>query len=416
MMSFAQFGNDLYTGKRSMNIVGRQKLFYAVSGVILVLAAIGIFGTGLNFGLEFRGGSELRVSGLSTTQNFEAKAKEAMSEATGGAENLVVTTIGSDTIRIQTEKLNETQTNAAQRTLAKDFGVPESQVSANFIGASWGKDVTNKAISALIWFLVLVSIVLGIYFRTWKMALSALVALLHDLIITVGIYALFKFEITPASMIGFLTILGYSLYDTVVVFDKVRENTRAAQASGRQTYSQAANMAVNQTLVRSINTSVVALLPVGAILVIGFTYLGPGTLLDLSLALFVGIAAGTYSSVFIATPLLADLREREPGMKDLAKRARKYQEKLAHGRRVSDTGLVLDDDGNVSTDSGGAGQAPPAAASSPADAQPAEATSGVNGEEAAQSSDEVPHGGRQLHPYARTGPRGQPKRSSKSRR
>ena len=153
---------------------------------------------------------------------------------------------------------------------------------------------------------------MAIYFRTWKMAVAGLVALLHDLFITVGIYALAGFEVSPATMIGFLTILGYSLYDTVVVFDKVRENTTEALGNGRMTYAQAANLAVNQTLVRSINTTVVALLPIAALMVIGFLFLGPGTLLDLSLALFVGIAVGAYSSIFIATPLLVHLRSREP--------------------------------------------------------------------------------------------------------
>ena len=158
---------------------------------------------------------------------------------------------------------------------------------------------------------------MALYFRTWKMAVSGLVALLHDLVITVGIYALFGFEITPSSMIGFLTILGYSLYDTVVVFDKVRENTAEAFRTKRMTYSAAANLAVNQTLVRSINTTVVALLPIAAVLVVGFTLLGPGTLLDLSLALFIGIAVGAYSSIFIATPLLVDLRRNEPAVREL---------------------------------------------------------------------------------------------------
>ncbi|WP_343968252.1 protein translocase subunit SecF, partial [Oryzihumus leptocrescens] len=324
MTSFAQFGNDLYTGKRSIDFVGRQKTWYAISGVILVLALVGIFARGLNLGLEFRGGSELRVSGVSTTQGYEAKAKDALGGLNQGAD-VVVTKLGSDSVRVQTEKLSDTQTEDARANLAKAFGVDENKISASFIGASWGASVSQKAITALIWFLVLVALTMALYFRTWKMSAAGLIALVHDLVITVGIYALFGFEITPASMIGFLTILGYSLYDTVVVFDKVRENTGQAVANGRMSYSQAANRAVNQTLVRSINTSVVALLPVAAILVIGSVLLGPGVLVDLSLALFVGIAAGTYSSIFIATPLLADLREREPAMKDLAKRAKRYQ-------------------------------------------------------------------------------------------
>ena len=235
---------------------------------------------------------------------------------------MVVTKLGTSTVRVQTEKLSADETEAGKAKLAKAFGVPEESITSSFVGASWGSSVSDKARNALVVFLILVSLVLAAYFRTWKMSLAALIALVHDLVITVGIYALAGFEITPASVIGFLTILGYSLYDTVVVFDKVRENTSEAVANGRMSYSQAANLAVNQTLVRSINTSVVALLPVAAILVVGFTVLGPGTLLDLSLALFVGIAVGTYSSIFIATPILADLREREPAMQAAAQAGR----------------------------------------------------------------------------------------------
>jgi preprotein translocase subunit SecF len=236
--------------------------------------------------------------------------------------------------------------------------------------------------------------VLAAYFRTWKMSLAALIALVHDLVITVGIYALAGFEITPASVIGFLTILGYSLYDTVVVFDKVRENTGEAVANGRKSYSQAANLAVNQTLVRSINTSVVALLPVAAILVVGFTVLGPGTLLDLSLALFVGIAVGTYSSIFIATPILADLREREPAMRQLRKRAERYQATHGRGAQEAEAGYARPDEGTGTR------------ADRPQDAVPAARAAGT------------PHAstGRPVHPYAQSGPRNQPRRPPKSKR
>ena len=187
------------------------------------------------------------------------------------------------------------------------------------IGPSWGKDITHKAIEALIGFLIVVMLYLGLAFEP-KMAQAAIVAVLHDVFITVGVYALVGFDVTPATVIGFLTILGYSLYDTVVVFDKVRENTRSITSTGKYTYSQAANLAVNQTLVRSFNTSLIALLPVASILFVGAGLLGAGTLKDLSLALFIGLATGTYSSIFIATPILATLREREPAMKALAKR------------------------------------------------------------------------------------------------
>jgi preprotein translocase subunit SecF len=189
-------------------------------------------------------------------------------------------------------------------------------VTSSFIGANWGADVTEKAFIALIVFLVVVSLLMALYFRTLKMSVAALVALFHDVVITLGIYALVGFEITPAAVIGFLTILGYSLYDTVVVFDKVRENTLDVEFSETTTFASQVNLAINQTLVRSVNTSVVAVLPVAAILFVGATALGAGTLRDISLALFIGIIAGTYSSVFLAGPLYVDLRARESRFKD----------------------------------------------------------------------------------------------------
>ncbi len=195
----------------------------------------------------------------------------------------------------------------------------EQDVKIQLVGPTWGSEVSQNAARALVVFLVLVAIFLAIYFE-WPMAVAALIALAHDVIITVGIYALSGFEVSPATVIGFLTILGYSLYDTVVVFDKVKENTKGITAGSRMTYSDAANLAVNQTLVRSINTTIVAILPVAAILIVGIIQLGSGTLNDLSLALFVGMIVGTFSSIFIATPFLAQLKERQPEMKALRKR------------------------------------------------------------------------------------------------
>jgi preprotein translocase subunit SecF len=386
MRSFSEFGNDLFTGRRSIDIVGRQKTWYVVSAVLLVLAAIGLFGRGLNLGLEFRGGSEFRVASVTNGDSFEARGKSAVGTLDTGSD-VVVTRMGTGTpftVRIQTEKFDKTLTDKVTTALAREFKVTENRISFSTVGPSWGASVTQKAVTALIWFLVLVSLVLALYFRTWKMAVAALVALAHDLFITVGIYALAGFEVTPATVIGFLTILGYSLYDTVVVFDKVRENTLEAEGNGRLSYSQAANQAVNQTLVRSINTSVVALLPVGSILFIGFFLLGPGTLLDLSLALFIGIAVGTYSSIFIATPVLADLREREPAMKELKKRAERYQ--AAQVRRAAAVPSVDDPGEDIQ------------------DTVPVPAGSGASAT------------GRTLHPYVQTGPRNQPKRPPKSKR
>jgi len=391
MSSFAEFGNDLYTGKHSIDFVGRQKTWYAVSLVLLVLAAAGLFGRGLNIGLEFRGGSEFQVASVTNFNNFEARAKAAVGTVNPGS-NVVVTKTGTNTVRVQTEKFESSaKTDNVKSALSSQFKVNANSVSANIIGPSWGASVSQQAITALIWFLILVSLVLAAYFRTWKMSIAALIALAHDLVITIGIYALAGFEVTPASVIGFLTILGYSLYDTVVVFDKVRENTQEAIGNGRLSFAQAANQAVNQTLVRSINTSVVALLPVASILFIGYFLLGPGTLLDLSLALFVGIAVGTYSSIFIATPVLADLREREPAMKELKKRALRYQ--AAQARKASTVPSDSDQVGQGGTDEAGTRDV-------------VHASSG-GGTSAA---------GRPVHPYVQTGPRNQPKRPPKSKR
>ncbi|HEX7462491.1 MAG TPA: protein translocase subunit SecF [Dermatophilaceae bacterium] len=387
MTSFAELGNDLYSGKRSIDFVGRQKTWYAISMVLIILAATGLFVRHLNLGLEFRGGSEFRVSSVTNLDNFETRGKTAIGTLDTGSD-VVVTKIGTDTVRVQTEKFDNNLTDKVKTALASEFRVGENKITASTIGASWGASVSQKALTALIWFLVLVSVVIAVYFRTWKMSVAALIALAHDLMITVGIYALAGFEVTPASVIGFLTILGYSLYDTVVVFDKVRENTLAATGSGRQSYSQAANQAVNQTLVRSINTSVVALLPVASILFIGLKLLGPGTLLDLSLALFVGIAVGTYSSIFIATPVLADLREREPAMQKLKAQAERYQSaKARQATTVPPGGDAVRQDGM-----------------SIQDTIPVTAGGGTSA------------AGRPLHPYVQAGPRNQPKRPPKSKR
>ncbi|TQM58038.1 protein translocase subunit SecF [Humibacillus xanthopallidus] len=386
MLNFSQVGNDLYTGKRSIDFIGRQKTWYAISGVLVILALIGIFARGLNFGIEFSGGSEFRVQGVSNSQDYEQKAQSAVGEAGIGG-NVVATVVGQDTVRVQTEAASE-RTGEARAALARTFGVQEGAVSASLIGPSWGETVSQQAIRGLIVFLVLVTLVMGLYFRTWKMAVAGLVALLHDLVITVGIYALFGFEITPSSMIGFLTILGYSLYDTVVVFDKVRENTAEAFASKRMTYRQAANLAVNQTLVRSINTTVVALLPIAAVLFVGFTMLGPGTLLDLSLALFIGIAVGAYSSIFIATPLLVDLRRKDKAVVDLDRYVAR------HGSKGTGRDALM-------------GTRPEGAP------EPA-----VVGADSTGAADEQPVDAayRPVHRYAQAGPRNQPKRAPKSKR
>jgi preprotein translocase subunit SecF len=309
MSKLRQLGNDLYSGEKSFNIVGRRKMFYIV-GIILVAVAIlvPVVKGGFNFGIEFRGGSEFRIEGVANSS--QQIAREAVQSVEPSSEPRI-TTVGLDSVRIQTEQLGDVASEEVRIALADAYGVPSGSVTSSFIGANWGADVTEKALIGLVVFLSLVTILMALYFRTLKMSLAALVALAHDIIITLGIYALVGFEITPAAVIGFLTILGYSLYDTVVVFDKVRENTQDVELSETKTFGSQVNLAINQTLVRSVNTSVVAVLPVGSILFIGAAILGAGTLRDIALALFIGIIAGTYSSVFIAGPLYVTLRERE---------------------------------------------------------------------------------------------------------
>jgi len=322
MSKFSRLGGDLYSGKKSIDFVGRTKLWYTISGIIIVAAILGLYFRGLNWGLEFRGGAQFTVSldSSQVTQDNADKLRNAVSD-TGipSAQQVVVTTAGKNSILIETEPLTPVEAVQVQNTIQKTVPATKADISTDEIGPSWGKEVAKRSAIGLVVFLILVVLLIWGYFRQWKMSVAAIVALAHDLVITIGIYALSGFEVTPATVTGVLTILGFSLYDTVVVFDKVRENTKNLRAS-HMTYAEAANLAVNQTLVRSINTSIVALIPVGAILYVGAVQLGSGALKDLALALFVGMAAGAYSSIFIATPLLAHMKSREADVQELEKR------------------------------------------------------------------------------------------------
>jgi preprotein translocase subunit SecF len=313
-------GGKLYRGEVSVEFVARQRLWYSISGAILVISVVAVAVFGLNFSVDFKGGS---VYQFPAGKSSITQVRQAVTGAGGGADAIVQHTTnlatGNSAWRVQTHPLSAKQQNSVQTAISDKFGVPRDAINVTSVGASWGSQISQKAAEALIAFLIVIVIYLSIAFE-WKMAVAALIALVHDIVITVGVYALAHFQVSPASVIGLLTILGYSLYDTVVVFDKVRENTAGLLASSRSTYSQAANQALNQTLVRSINTSVIALLPVAAILIVSSTVLPPGELRDLSLVLFVGMLSGTYSSICIATPVLADLKEREPQYKALAKR------------------------------------------------------------------------------------------------
>ncbi|MBG0831263.1 protein translocase subunit SecF [Planomonospora sp. ID67723] len=303
----------LYRGEVNVDFVGRQKLWYGLSAFLLVVSIAGLVVNGLNLGVEFKGGS---VFSFKASSAAIEDVRDTFVEA-GVHETIVQTT--NNGWRVTTESLPAEQVTAVQKAVAGEFGLKQTDVTLQVIGASWGGQVADKAVIGLIVFMLAIILYLTMAFE-WKMALAAIVALIHDLVITAGVYAWSGFEVTPATLLGFLTILGYSLYDAVVVFDMIKEVTAKLGTTSKITYTQAANDALNHTLIRSLNTTLVAILPVAAILFIGTTLFGAGTLKDLSLALFVGMLVGTYSSLCVATPLLVTLKEREPRYQAIARR------------------------------------------------------------------------------------------------
>jgi preprotein translocase subunit SecF len=324
----------LYRGEVSVNFVGRRRLWYAISGLFLLICLVALLIRGLNYSIEFKGGASFEFPATSSTSQ-DAIARVVSDAGAGDASVQFTAPISSGASHwsVETGTLDNATTVRVTSALEKDFGLPAANIEVQSVGPTWGGQITHKAIEALIIFLIVIVIYLTIAFE-WRMAVAAFVALIHDILITVGVYALTGFQVSPTSVIGLLTILGYSLYDTVVVFDKVRENTAGLLTSQRSTYSEAANLALNQTLVRSINTSLTALLPVASILFIGAGVLGAGTLKDLALVLFVGMLSGAYSSIFIATPVLVELKERDPKYKELATRVNR---RLAGGRAAQRT-------------------------------------------------------------------------------
>ncbi|MFV0284944.1 MAG: protein translocase subunit SecF [Demequina sp.] len=312
-MSLATWGNKLHSGEITYPIVQQRKRWFLVSIILVVASLVLLFGKGLTLGLDFTGGSQYIITNVADPS--AGPAEDVVNEIDSTQEPRI-TVLGEDDIRIQLGDLSDADQQAMTEALAEAYDVSVDAVSFDQIGPTWGAQLGKQAVQALVIFILLVFAVIALYFRAWRMAAAAILALIHDLLLTVGVYALIGFEVTPAAVIGFLTILGYSLYDTVVVFDKVKENTAHLTEQTRYTYEELANLAVNQTLVRSINTSIVALLPVAAILFIGTFVLGAGTLMDISLSLFVGMAVGTYSSIFVATPLEVALRGREPRIQE----------------------------------------------------------------------------------------------------
>jgi preprotein translocase subunit SecF len=403
MSRIGQLGSRLYRGEVSYDFVGRKRRWYTISGAILIISIVGLIVHGLNFSVDFKGGAVFQFTAPSATQT---QVQDTVSHAgvNGAVVQQLTGKLGNKSWEVQTDSLTSQETFTVENALTSQLGA--KNMSTSFVGASWGSQITTKAVQALIAFLIVIVLYLSIAFE-WKMAVAAFVALIHDLVIATGVYALTGFQVSPATVIGLLTILGYSLYDTVVVFDKVRENTAGLLGGARSTYSEAANLALNQTLVRSINTSLIALLPVAAILFVGGGLLGAGELKDLALVLLVGMLSGTYSSIFIATPVLADLKEREPQYKALAKRvsvrasggraAKRTGAKAQAGSRAAARTAPLpgDEADDAVTDTDDYDDAPPADALTAASRVPA--ARGTPG-------------------TARPGPRQQPRRSGGSAR
>lgn len=328
----------LYTGTGAFDIVGRRRIWYSISGLLVVVCLLSILLRGFNLGIDFEGGTRLQLpargaQGVITTQ----QAERVFTEAAGQPPESVQTvgTGSAASILIRSGALDTHKTFVVKKALfdqlhplGKDGRPSQQAISDSAVSATWGGEISKQALIALVVFLALVSVFLAIYFE-FRMAMAALIALGHDVLVTAGVYSLIGFELTPASVIGLLTILGFSLYDTVVVFDKVQENTRGLLGLTRRTYAEAANLAINQTLMRSINTSLIAVLPVLSLLVVGVGLLGVGTLKDLALVQMVGILAGAMSSIVLATPLVVDLTMRRPEYRQQAERVAQRRDKLA---------------------------------------------------------------------------------------
>ena len=322
----------LNAGEAVFDFIGHRKRWYWISAVLLLLCITSFVVRGFNFGIEFDGGTQFQFK---ATTAQPAEVQQVTEQAGADVQNTpqVVGAGGTRSIVVKAGELSATDQTKVKNALQSSFG---QQVTVEAVSSSWGSDITKAAIRGLVFFLIAVCIFIAIRFE-WKMAVGAIAALFHDLLLTAGIYSIVGFEVSPSTIVGLLTILGFSLYDTVVVFDKVDENARGILGGSRITYSGAANLAVNQTLMRSINTSLIALLPVAGLLFVGAGLLGVGTIKDLALVLFVGLASGAYSSIFLATPIVCELKEREPKYKALAKRVAQRRAAEARGEAPAGT-------------------------------------------------------------------------------
>ncbi len=361
------FVSRLTTGTGAFNVIGRRRTYYLASVILVVLAALLITVRGFNFGIEFAGGTKLQLPATASAgQSITNDAVSTAIQTSTGINSATVQTVGtgaSATIQVRLASLTADQVVEVKQALSQTFGIPIDQVSDSAVSETWGGEISQRAVIALFVFLVAVSIFLWLRYER-RVAIGAVVAVFHDLVITAGIYSLIGFEVTPATVIGLLAILGFSLYDTVVVYDKVQENTKGLTSLLRRNYEEASNLAINQTLMRSVNTTVIALLPVAGLLVAGVAILGSGTLKDLALVQLVGMIVSGYSSVFLAVPIAVELRLRDPLIKAHTARvaARRKNEGLivdAVGDPTGRRGTAVAAVGTVAS-----GPTPPATASS----------------------------------------------------
>ena len=322
MKRFFAWGNRLHSGESSIPFVGKAKLWLGIAGVLVVLSLLVPLVAGFNFGIAFKGGSQFQVDHVTDTS--AAKGEKIVTEVVPASEPRLTPT--SDTaVQIETNQLTDAQMQEVRVALVAGYDAEPQEVTSTFVGPEWGQDVTSKMIRALVIFVGIALVVMALYFRTWKMSIAAIVGLFAVMIVTMGIYSATGFEVTPEAIIGFLTVLSFSLYDTVVVFDKIRENTARFQDKRKLKFSELVNLGVNQTTVRSINTSVVSVLPIASILFIGVFLLGAGTLVDISLSLFIGTIVAAASTLFVASPLYALLRANEPAVQEQEKAVRELR-------------------------------------------------------------------------------------------
>ncbi len=318
-MSFKDQLSDILHERTNYDFVGRKRLWFTISGVAIGIGVLFLVISGLNFGIDFEGGTAWQAP-IETGKASTGAVRDLMaSNGLPDAEVAILRTGGNESVRVQAERATKDEQEKIARVLADYGGARVEDISITDVGPTWGSEVSSKAIRALVFFFIAIAIYLSVRFEP-KMAIAAVAAVVHDILITVGAYAVTGFEVTPATVIAFLTILGFSLYDTVVVFDKVKENAENLTAAGRETYSDMVNRSMNEVLMRSLNTSIVASLPVFSLLVVGSYIFGALTIRDFSLALTVGLLTGAYSSIFTATPLLAMMKEREPRYAALAQR------------------------------------------------------------------------------------------------